>query len=208
MAFFHEADETLRRYIHLRHHRGEVRAQDLAAMRGARCRRRIRTFEGVRVCGGPRTRRRRSNGTTSAVCADCGQPWNGEQLADLVARPARHLSRGEATAAELKLAGVVEAWLRVARLVEPRPRESSEAYWRFVIEAWGLFLDARVHGREGVVEHGAVLFPELGTWWTEWHVRRGIAYGRDKVSKRIARGGYPGFTRASLPPTVVEAVSP
>lgn len=178
MGHWHEADETVRRYVHLRRCRGDIRAQDLVGLRGALC----------RHCGGPKGQVLRSNGSARDICVDCRRGWEGTELGVLVASGRRRqLQRGEATAAERRIAGTAEAWLRVARVVEPRPRDASADYWAFVVEAWGIFLHPLVHGRAGVVIHGPQLFPQWSAWWTDWQVRHAIAYGRSKVDRRLER---------------------
>lgn len=198
MGRWSDADDAVRRYVHLRRHRGELRAQDVMTLRGARC----------ATCGGPRSFIKRTNGTLRAVCVDCGRPWRGQTLGDCLTGARHRLQRGEATASERRIAGSAEAWLRLARLVEPPPEGAEEERWRYSIEAWGLFLHPLVHGRAGVVEHGPRIFPDWSAWWTDWHVREAIHWGRTTVTGRLARA--PGRDRSYASPraALLGAVSP
>ena len=182
--WYPSVDHLAERAFELREKYGALQAQDLRMIRGLVC----------GDCGGgpatPRAvgdRSRPGRWSMADFCATCGRPWKPERAKEV------DVIRGEIKiyprrgAAETVLADQADEWMRLEPIVFVSPRVWPGERWSFFLEAWRLWLHARVGGYTAVAVYGQAHSPAFRGMWTEKKVRYWLLRGRDVVTVRASR---------------------
>jgi hypothetical protein len=193
LAGIRDAEEALRLYLHLSNGGGQARSLDLYDTREA-C---------DRCGGGPRTTRGR-RGREVEVCASCAFPWKGRTVPLLEPRASRTSQSGETVKPRKKRSSprvrreettpvehAAEVLVLLRRVIEPRPRDSTAAEWRFDLRAFAVWTDGKGCSYARAAELGAEIFPTYESesrWWSEWKVREACTLAREVIERRLRRG--------------------
>lgn len=84
---------------------------------------------------------------------------------------------------EAPLCRVLDEWRLLQRVVGLSPATIHEERWRFILEAWILWMSREGGNRERTCQAGKDRFPEFS--WTDRSVRSAIDTGRRIVGRRV-----------------------